>query len=113
MLMMTQYTDMVKESIHQAGQVTISLNAAPTAAILLEDQIKDCIKNSESNPISAEELKQKLAESRAEAPAAEPEPNTVRLMVGRKTTRECRTFATTTEGLLALLEWLRASRVTH
>ena len=37
----------------------------------------------------------------------------VRLMVGRKTTRECRTFATTTEGLLALLEWLRASRVTH
>jgi transposase len=37
----------------------------------------------------------------------------VRLMVGRKTTRECRTFTTTTEGLLALLEWLRASRVTH
>jgi hypothetical protein len=64
MLMMTQYTDMIKESIHAAGQVTISLNAAPTAAILLEDQIKQCIKNSESSPISAEELvhtKQRLA----------------------------------------------------
>jgi len=37
----------------------------------------------------------------------------VRLMVGRKSTRECRTFATTTEGMLALLDWLTASRVTH
>jgi len=37
----------------------------------------------------------------------------VRLMVGRKSTRECRTFATTTEGLLALLDWLTGSRVTH
>ena len=37
----------------------------------------------------------------------------VRLMVGRKSTRECRTFATTTEGLLALRDWLTASRVTH
>src|SRR6266700_6203413 len=36
-----------------------------------------------------------------------------RLMVGRKATRECRTFATTTEGLLALRDWLTASRVTH
>src|SRR6516165_2236135 len=37
----------------------------------------------------------------------------VRVMAGRKPTRECRTFATTTEGLLALLDWLRTSRVTH
>jgi len=37
----------------------------------------------------------------------------VRLMTGRKPARECRTFATTTEGLLALLAWLTASRVTH
>src|SRR5271166_3599444 len=37
----------------------------------------------------------------------------VRLMVGRKPTRECRTFATTTEGLLSLLAWLTASRCTH
>ena len=37
----------------------------------------------------------------------------VRLMTGRKPTRECRTFATTTEGLLALLAWLTGSRVTH
>jgi transposase len=37
----------------------------------------------------------------------------VRLMVGRKPTRECRTFATTTQGLLALLAWLTESRVTH
>ena len=37
----------------------------------------------------------------------------VRVMAGRKPTRECWTFATTTEGLLALLDWLRASRVTH
>ena len=37
----------------------------------------------------------------------------VRLMTGRKPAQECRTFATTTEGLLALLAWLTASRVTH
>ena len=37
----------------------------------------------------------------------------VRLMVGRKPSRECRTFATTTEGLLSLLAWLTASRCTH
>jgi transposase len=37
----------------------------------------------------------------------------VRAMVGAKTTRECRTFATTTEGLLALLAWLTESRCTH
>jgi transposase len=37
----------------------------------------------------------------------------VRVPVGRKTTRECRTFATTTEGLLALLAWLTQSRCTH
>lgn len=37
----------------------------------------------------------------------------VRLMTGRKVTRECRTFATTTEGLLALLAWLTESRCTH
>ena len=30
----------------------------------------------------------------------------VRLMAGRKPTRECRTFATTTAGLLELLAWL-------
>jgi transposase len=37
----------------------------------------------------------------------------VRAMAGRKPTRECRTFATTTDGLLGLLAWLTASRVTH
>ena len=37
----------------------------------------------------------------------------VRLMAGRKPTRECRTFATTTEALLGLLAWLTASRCTH
>jgi len=37
----------------------------------------------------------------------------VRAMVGRKTTRECRTFATTTEGLLALLGWLTESQCRH
>ena len=37
----------------------------------------------------------------------------VRLAAGRKPTRECRSFATTTEGLLALLTWLSESRVTH
>ena len=30
----------------------------------------------------------------------------VRTMSGTKATRECRTYATTTDGLLALLEWL-------
>jgi transposase len=37
----------------------------------------------------------------------------VRLMSRRKPTRECRTFATTTQGLLELLGWLTTSRVTH
>jgi transposase len=37
----------------------------------------------------------------------------VRVTGGRKTTRECRTFATTTAGLLALLAWLTQSRCTH
>jgi transposase len=37
----------------------------------------------------------------------------VRVMAGRRPTRECRTFATTTQGLLELLGWLTASRVTH
>jgi transposase len=34
----------------------------------------------------------------------------VRTMSGGKTTRECRTFDTTTDGLLALLEWLTCCR---
>jgi transposase len=34
----------------------------------------------------------------------------VRAMSGNKATRECRTFATTTEGLEALLAWLNLSR---
>ena len=37
----------------------------------------------------------------------------VRSMSGKKVTRECRTFATTTEGLLALLAWLSGSRCSH
>jgi len=37
----------------------------------------------------------------------------VRLMVGRKVVRECRTFATTTDGLMGLLAWLRVSRCSH
>ena len=37
----------------------------------------------------------------------------VRVMAGRRPTRECRTFTTTTQGLLELLGWLTASRVTH
>ncbi len=37
----------------------------------------------------------------------------VRLMCGRKPVRECQTFATTTEGLLALLAWLTACRCSH
>lgn len=37
----------------------------------------------------------------------------VRLMAGRKVTRECRSFVTTTEGLLALLAWLTERRCTH
>ena len=32
----------------------------------------------------------------------------VRAMSGKRATRECRTYATTTEGLLALLEWLNS-----
>ena len=32
----------------------------------------------------------------------------VRAMSGNRATRECRTYATTTEGLLALLEWLNS-----
>ena len=37
----------------------------------------------------------------------------VRLASGRKPTRECRTFATTTKGLLGLLAWLTECRCTH
>jgi Transposase len=37
----------------------------------------------------------------------------VRVTKGRKVERECRTFDTTTSGLLALLSWLVASRCTH
>jgi transposase len=38
---------------------------------------------------------------------------TVRVMVGRKAERECRTFATTTAGLSALLAWLTETRCSH
>ena len=34
----------------------------------------------------------------------------MRTMSGSKATRECRTYETTTAGLLALLEWLTSSR---
>jgi len=37
----------------------------------------------------------------------------VRLMVGRKVVRECRTFGTTTDSLMGLLSWLRAWRCSH
>jgi transposase len=37
----------------------------------------------------------------------------VRVMAGGQVTRECRSFETTTTGLLALLEWLRECRCTH
>jgi transposase len=37
----------------------------------------------------------------------------VRLMVGNRVTRECRTFDTSTAGLLALLSWLTAAGCTH
>src|SRR5216683_3034850 len=37
----------------------------------------------------------------------------VRLGTGRKVTRECRTFDTTTDGLLALLAWLVECRCSH
>src|SRR5215469_15708755 len=37
----------------------------------------------------------------------------VRVMAGGQVTRECRSFETTTTGLLILLEWLRECRCTH
>jgi transposase len=37
----------------------------------------------------------------------------VRVMEGRQAVRDCRTFATTTDGLLTLLAWLEESRCTH
>src|SRR6202163_728665 len=37
----------------------------------------------------------------------------VRIMAAGKTTRECRTFATTTEQLVALRAWLEECRCTH
>jgi transposase len=36
-----------------------------------------------------------------------------RVMRGRTVVRECETFATTTDGLVALLQWLNAHRCTH
>src|SRR5215472_5827469 len=38
---------------------------------------------------------------------------TVRVMAGAKVERECRTFATTTAGLRALLAWLTEARCSH
>jgi hypothetical protein len=38
---------------------------------------------------------------------------TVRVMVGAKVERECRTFATTTAGLRDLLAWLTEARCSH
>ena len=38
---------------------------------------------------------------------------TVRVMVGGKAERECRTFETTTAGLLALLAWLTEAHCSH
>src|ERR1700739_623907 len=37
----------------------------------------------------------------------------VRITAGGKVTRECRVFESTTEGLLALLDWLRECGCTH
>src|ERR1043165_10108752 len=37
----------------------------------------------------------------------------VRVMAGRKVTRECRTFGTTTDALLELLAWLQEKRCSH
>jgi transposase len=37
----------------------------------------------------------------------------VRVMAGRKAVRECRTFATTTDGLTSLLAWLSEARCSH
>jgi transposase len=37
----------------------------------------------------------------------------VRVMAGRKAVRECRTFATTTDGLVGLLVWLSEARCSH
>lgn len=37
----------------------------------------------------------------------------VRVVIGKETSRECRTFATTTDGLLALRMWLLESRCKH
>jgi len=62
MLMMTQYTDMIKDSVNHAGNVTISLSAAPTSAIQLEDQIRQCIKTAESNPMGDDEYNKRLKE---------------------------------------------------
>src|SRR3982074_1092514 len=36
-----------------------------------------------------------------------------RIMTGKETTRECRTFATTTDGLLALRAWLSECHARH
>jgi len=57
MLMMTQYTDMLRDSMMHAGNVTVSLSAAPTSAIQLEDSIKNCIQRAEASPMGKDELK--------------------------------------------------------
>jgi len=44
MLMMSQYTDLVKEAVVNSSNVSVLLNASPTSAIMLESQIKECLR---------------------------------------------------------------------
>jgi len=61
MLMMSQYTDMVKEAMHHSNHVSVTLTASPVSAIQMEDQIKGylCQKQSRIHeiPITTTEVK--------------------------------------------------------
>lgn len=43
LLMMTQHTDMVRESLAHASQVTLVLKSTPTSAVALESDIRDAL----------------------------------------------------------------------
>jgi len=89
MLMMTQYTDMVKESISHAGNVTISLNAAPTSAIQLEDDIKGCLQKAQASPMDdLTYSRMKKAGGKKESKEKESKKEMVKLLSPKKSNKD-------------------------
>jgi len=77
MLMMSQYTDMLKESMNNSQHVSITIQAAPTSAINMEAQIKECLTHT-THTGAEEHHRQKGKQKIAKTPLLTkqvPEPN--------------------------------------